>query len=334
MSGRFFNAPFFLGILILCRLPWATGVRWLVAAAVIPVLGMSSSSPTVLVEDATISESGKWAHGPGIADERIFYSQLAGLLHTFPGRGIARSPRGAAGLEMRGKGDYRLHGALGYFSYFAGPTVYIHDLYALTDPLLARIPGRRDVPQRVGHHLRVPPQGYADTLVTGENSIANPATREYYKNLRLVIRGGLLDLARLAAIWEVNHTSPIESDGFYLRPRYESVLGVSLPSEHSDSAKPGRSFSHPGMLIDLGSLLAPSTIELGLGANDGYLMYLLTERGIVMVDQAEATDVLDMGQRVHTILVTELARSIGVNRILVIPYEGDNDYRVTSLRVR
>jgi arabinofuranosyltransferase len=57
---------------------------------------------------------------------------------------------------------------------------------------------------RIGHFRREVPPGYADTLRTGQNLIADPNLADYYEPLRLATRGPLWSWERLAAVWRLN----------------------------------------------------------------------------------------------------------------------------------
>jgi arabinofuranosyltransferase len=61
------------------------------------------------------------------------------------------------------------------------------DIFALSDPLLARLPANPD--SRTGHFLRDIPAGYIETLETGQNRLTDPDLAAYYDQLRRVISG-------------------------------------------------------------------------------------------------------------------------------------------------
>jgi hypothetical protein len=84
----------------------------------------------------------------------------------------------------------------------------------LTDALLARLPIWRDgaflapqepppgmaLPWRIAHFRRPIPDGYLETLASGENRLASPALRECWEQLALITRAPLLAPGRLRAI--------------------------------------------------------------------------------------------------------------------------------------
>ncbi|HEY7575694.1 MAG TPA: hypothetical protein VIB08_11055, partial [Thermoanaerobaculia bacterium] len=98
--------------------------------------------------------------------------------------------------------------AIGYFAYAAGPEKIVVDYCGLGDPLLARLPACNvSSPDfwKSGHFYRLPPDGYLESLASGQNRIQNPAVRAYYDALLRVVRGpDLFDPARLATIVRFN----------------------------------------------------------------------------------------------------------------------------------
>ena len=94
-------------------------------------------------------------------------------------------------------------GALGRIGYEKGPNIYVIDNYALSDPLLARLPVQNKHWQ-IGHFYRDLPDGYFESLETGENLIVDPDLAAYYTKLRLLIASPLFDGQRLGEIWKFN----------------------------------------------------------------------------------------------------------------------------------
>ena len=67
----------------------------------------------------------------------------------------------------------RISGAIGLDGYMRGPETHILDVMALADPLLARLPAKDMQHWRIGHIERAIPEGYPETLRTGENHITD-----------------------------------------------------------------------------------------------------------------------------------------------------------------
>ena len=94
---------------------------------------------------------------------------------------------------------------LGHIAYAcANLNLYLTDVIALQDPLLARLKVDTSKHWRIGHAQRAVPSGYHETLAVGENRIEDPALHEYYDKLLLVMTGHLFDQKRLRTIFDLN----------------------------------------------------------------------------------------------------------------------------------
>ena len=82
--------------------------------------------------------------------------------------------------------------------------MYLTDVIALQDPLMARLKVNSPGNWRVGHIIREIPRGYNETLASGENRIENPSLHAYYDKLLLVMKGPLFDRNRLLTILGFN----------------------------------------------------------------------------------------------------------------------------------
>ncbi|MCX7952446.1 MAG: hypothetical protein N2654_02265 [Deltaproteobacteria bacterium] len=91
----------------------------------------------------------------------------------------------------------------GLLSYIAPKTHFI-DVFALTDPLLSKLPVIDTKNWRIGHFSRRLPLGYLKTLETKENHLAEESLRNYYDQLLLVVRGRIFSLERMLAIMRLN----------------------------------------------------------------------------------------------------------------------------------
>ncbi len=95
--------------------------------------------------------------------------------------------------------------AIGMTPFYAGPKFHIVDPLALADPLLARLPWIDPSNSRIGHYCRFIPEGYVETIETGENRIRDRDLAAYYDQLALVISSDrICDWKRLQAIWNLN----------------------------------------------------------------------------------------------------------------------------------
>jgi arabinofuranosyltransferase len=83
-----------------------------------------------------------------------------------------------------------------------GDHVHICDSWLL-DPLLTRLPVTNPASWRIGHFERRFPEGYLESLATGENKVRHAGLHRYYEALRLVVRAPVLDGARLRAVFDL-----------------------------------------------------------------------------------------------------------------------------------
>lgn len=208
MSGRFLSAPLLLGVMILgtCELA-ATARRAAISVGSTVVVALVAGDPPV----ATSSDGGSSARpavDDGITDERAAYFATAGLINAWRFDEMPAHPSAERGRRARATfrdGETITARSVGYFGYYAGPRLYIIDLYGLGDPLLARLPAAQARGGwRIGHFLRTVPEGYARSVVLERDVIEDDAVRRYYDLLRLVTRGPLLGADRWRAIWKLN----------------------------------------------------------------------------------------------------------------------------------
>ena len=131
----------------------------------------------------------------GIEDSRHFYYRPAGFLRF---RSVLTGGldhwllRHAEELKRRSEERGRLvviDVGLGILGTRVGDRVHILDPVALAEPLLARLPARRDVPWRMGHFRRVIPEGLVDTLDSGTNQLFDRDLAEYYDKLSMLVHG-------------------------------------------------------------------------------------------------------------------------------------------------
>lgn len=203
MSGRLFAAPLLISVILLVRslpqMPQFRKVPILIAAI---LYGFLAHSPTQL----NLPKSPETAIGPNwIADERAFYFNDTGLVKVdLHAPVIPNHPWARYGLTLKARGGVSVEYSVGYLGYFAGPGVHIVDCFALTDPLLARLPTLDPKNWRIGHFIRDVPEGYVETLKTGTNLLADPDLAEYYDKLKLITTGKIFDAERLKTILEMN----------------------------------------------------------------------------------------------------------------------------------
>ncbi len=199
MAGRFFAGPLLLAVILVVRLPvFSFRPGWAIAFGVVLLIGIF-----------TPYSRWWWTFTPrlpmtalNIFDQRAWYADWTSIWRM----GISQVPTfpwAQEGLQVRQSGQrVVVFGTIGFYGFNAGPTVHIVDIYALSDPLLARLPTLSD--WKIGHFERALPPGYLATLESGNNVIENHDLALYYSKLEVVTRGNLWSLDRLVEIWKLN----------------------------------------------------------------------------------------------------------------------------------
>ena len=205
MTGRFLAAPLLTAVLILIQYPPRFLRRWWMVMGLVTAvfwLGWQANYPTLLSgpDYGTLPAYEENSRDKDIADERIFYYPSTGLLSQHQPQPWIEQAKIARSESQ----TFVERGNIGFFGYYVGPQTYVLDHYALSDALLARLPVDNPDDWRVGHLRRTPPPGYADTLQSGQNQIADPQLASYYTHLYQLIRGPLWSWSRLQTIWRFN----------------------------------------------------------------------------------------------------------------------------------
>jgi len=248
MSGRFLTVSLFAAAALVVSSPplAASRAAQAVLLAGVVLVGLSAPySPVVATGDKgarTGTEPG-WIRGRSIVDERANYYHNTGLLRAFqqsnplPDHDWAvegRAAREAVRHSSPQAGPLVVEkGSVGFYGYFAGPQVYVVDMLGLGNPLLARLP-LADPDWSVGHFGRLMPDGYRETLETGENHIADPNLALYYDKLALVIRGDLFDINRLYEIWKLNtgaYDGDLDAYAYFRGAEFVRQFTVTNPTE-------------------------------------------------------------------------------------------------------
>jgi tetratricopeptide (TPR) repeat protein len=216
MSGRYFTAPLLAALGILGSIGWQPRRTAIAAVAGIVLLGACSVRPLALNEKGFDLEGiplmRAIAADHGICDERAFYFRSTGLRRVLRSGGRVFQHSSSADLgqwlgivsTVRGERLAAKVRNIGISGFLGGPNVHFVDYFALSDPLLARLPPIADPCWRIGHFHRATPVGYDETARTEKNCLREPHLAEYYDVLALITRGSLWDWRRLAAIWNMN----------------------------------------------------------------------------------------------------------------------------------
>ncbi len=209
MSGRFLTAPLLLSVMIVSSQSEFRRGRLAAFGTVILLGAFSLRSPLLASNMVLYLPEYPIGDLNGISDQRLYYfgNPREGQFNSLVESGFRESWFGSsfAGDKWYFMGFRKVifADALGRSGYEKGPDFYVTDNYALSDPLLARLPVSKKYWQ-IGHFRRDLPEGYYETLETGENKITNPDLALYYSKLNIVITGQLWGWNRILEIWKLN----------------------------------------------------------------------------------------------------------------------------------
>ncbi len=207
MAGRFFAAPFLLSVAMFSNL-FVSKRAQLTSLGIMVLLGVFSfRSPLWASNLVQYFPAYPISDRNGISDQRLHYfgNERKGQFNSLVENGFREYEWGSefAGdnWQFTGYESVYVADALGKPGYKKGPNIYVIDNYALADPLLARLPA---VEWEIGHFRREIPEGYVETLQSGENHIADPNLALYYSKLQVLIMGPIWDKNRMVEIWNFN----------------------------------------------------------------------------------------------------------------------------------
>lgn len=204
MTGRFFSAVFFAGVILLVHFfPRFTTQQKYIFASIIILLGFLSPRGAI----ATFlnnNDKVMFDEYSGISDERETYFAGTSLMSLNRAFDMPQSSNSTWGIDFRGtKERVVVRGGIGIAGYYGGPNLKIVDIFALADPVLARLPIKNPY-TRIGHFERDLPKDYVETIEGSENKIANSHLAEFYDKMKLITTGDLFLPGRLKTIWEMN----------------------------------------------------------------------------------------------------------------------------------
>ena len=195
MGGRLFSAPFVLAVAMLAlnvRLRWWwTAPLWFALT-----IGLGLHRGWIVWDVYPHAEVRKMS-------QHAWMYPFTGWQSAQRTADFHNMPWGEQGLKARDE-KYAVVAkcAVGLYGFNAGPAVYIVDPLAIADGFLARLPSKK--PAYPGHYERAFPEGYVETLTTGQNQLRDPSLKTLYDQMQLLSRASLFDGARLHAIWEMN----------------------------------------------------------------------------------------------------------------------------------
>lgn len=194
MLGRFLTPALFVSTICLARLNVETFNNKFVKAVFIVILAAYVGFQTnYQINLSTLS----FNKTKGVADERKFYFRYTSFI-----KGKSEETLGKINFFLSTKYSTNTYVAsnIGFMGYFANDDVAIIDLYALSDPLLSRIPINSGKLERIGHNTRYLPPGYAKTVDSKKNVIKGENLSKYYDVIKIITQDDILSKERLKTI--------------------------------------------------------------------------------------------------------------------------------------
>ena len=232
MTGRFFADPLVYAVAML--ITWRGSVKRILpgAIAILALAMVHPHHPLKVGPDYYRDRAGRERElfPAGIVDEKGMAWRRSSL---FP---LGRTNEA---MELEAQLDeqsmffdpdelrLQIHVAVGARGYACGPDVHILDRLAITEPLLARLPAREDLPWRIGHFFRRVPLGYPQSILQRRNLIDDPDLRQLYDDMVLVTRAPLWSAERWRAIvrWNTGISGRQVDRAFYRNPPADAQEG-------------------------------------------------------------------------------------------------------------
>lgn len=321
MSGRFF-APTLLVSIFLIPQFFNMGKKFKVnkivglsIMAAIVIIGLVSPFNPVI---SPIHYSDVHTQDPidkGIADEREFYYQYTGLLLAPEYKEMPAHPWVFLGKQANMSNQHIFtRMTVGFFSFYAGPHVYVIDRLGLGDPLLSKMP-TLDKKWRIGHFDRSIPDDYVGTITTGKNNLKNSDLSTYYSKLTEIIKEDLLNSTRIYTILKMN-----VGEYDYLLKRYEEnpvTVNLNVLGTMKGIRVQNVQFDDRGLVVNLDKVyhckfMASSLLDI----SDYKISFINANKTvgkqIIHTDNTESF-------MTYVIKVPEYAINEGYNKIIIDP---------------
>jgi len=335
MAGRYLAAPFFMAVITLSqfrKVPTTLAVLW-----TIMVISLVLSAPDSPHYSKKSDEGDPSKTRNGIVAERDWYNPTHGLFNVigFGGRPVHNWIE--EGLSARRDSlTFIPHVVVGMVGFYSGPQAYILDAYAITDPLLARLPVDPHRQHRIGHFGRSVPVGYEKTVRTGQNHIRDDYLAQYYDKLALLTRGDLLADNRLIEIVKFNL-------GYYdyLIEEYLSPHKIEIKLSDISPDPPGGliasyinniRFYRPGLEIDLEKIYHSSRLQISHGDKVKYRIEFYRDTQMIVTTTFPAMPDRPGRLPVSTVSVPESDVKQGYDRLLILPEQDGDYFNILSLR--
>lgn len=347
MGGRFFAAPLFLAVCILVRSPMLA--RWKIALP----LGIATLTLTLLAPHAPFTTGSMFGNnvdgfkdGHGVGDERRFWYNNGSLTAWSAGKEMPAHSYVNEGKSYRkaGRDLVKRHGSVGFRGFFAGPKVHIVDHYALTDPLLARMPARYNPRWRIGHFTRHVPAGYEKTISTSRPSFQDPDIATFNGYVKQLTQGPLWTKKRWATIYNFHrgtYDHLIDKNQYrFPKALKRTAEEVSTPKQQGTRwnasgnmvLRNGKKIHNDALWVTFPEVQHSATLELSGDHNDGYHLVFLQGEELLGTTTIYPDKGAKAGLAVFNAYAPKPAIHKGYDAVIVFPIEGDGHYSLGHLR--
>lgn len=349
MSGRFFAAPLLCAAIAISRadIPTIDRVGKGFLFAIVLIAGLLLPQETTFQKGAIGDRTGAFPFNNGIADERAFYACGTSVLNYGRLDHLPDFPWVDEGIALRQSGQKVIVvEATGMIGLYGGPGLYIIDTPALGNALLARLPMVRNANWRIGHFTRPIPEGYIETVESGQNRLADPDLARYYDALSVIIRGDLFSLERLGIIARMNLGA---YDALIDVERYRLFNMVRL-NRNALSEKPRDSraackqdepgyFTDTGIEISLGARVHDPVLAAQLSKGAVYQVEYLLDGAVLATQEVgvplESQDDGDFNPlSIEALRAPEQAAAQGYNQVRIFPTRGQAPHCIGYLSTR
>jgi arabinofuranosyltransferase len=223
MSGRFFSLPFITALIILSDIvSIKTWFFKVIAFVAVYLLMFLTPNPPVLSGISYSDKNANFLEEQGISDERGYYYSNASLWKAINGEKMPNHPMIETAKRLSETNEQIfLAGAIGFLGYYAGPNMFVMDIYALSDPFLSKFnvvkydpifgaayekKFRRKSPKywRIGHFLRPLFPGYTLSLLKNTASFDDKNLNELFNEVKVITQGDIFSYERFSYIWKMN----------------------------------------------------------------------------------------------------------------------------------
>jgi len=343
MQGRFFAILAYVALFPLIAIDSVRKPALVCKAATLLVaVGLAAVGPKPVLSDSGYRDV---EQRRGIGDARGFWYRAHGLLspeRSWPE--VSPTPRSRPA---------RYAATCAGAQALAHPEVYLIDVCALTDPLLARLPAIQSPDWRVGHHYRRIPTDYGEVRIGRRGRLVDDALQPLLDDVTLATTGPLFTRRRWQAIWRLNvgpeygfdrrlYADPgtyVPRTSLVTRVEYAAIDRVA-PEESARWLRPQAEgvygeFEERATVFDtaLLAIVQPSrrtaAIELSLDADDSYRVTVNGDQYVFDVDGPSPRG--PSGRlTVHTI---ELPAPVMVAMVRIEPIAGKPPYAIGHLHL-